>query len=112
MFRWGIEWGRTALDSKVRRREVSTISRRRLCRETFATAESRFHQSYTSRFLFVSRDCKLLVSRRDIQQVFTCRNHSEKNGQAERWGGVMRQDALRPACPMLVSLLGVCEDLQ
>jgi transposase InsO family protein len=48
---------------------------------------------------FISRDFKMLVSRLDIQQVFTRRNHPQTNGKAERWNGVMRQEALRPAAP-------------
>ena len=48
---------------------------------------------------FISRDFKMLVSRLDIQQVFTRRNHPETNGKAERWNGSVRQEALRPAAP-------------
>lgn len=48
---------------------------------------------------FISRDFKMLVSRLDIQQVFTRRNHPETNGKAERWNGLVRQEALRPAQP-------------
>ena len=44
---------------------------------------------------FISRDFKMLVSRLDIQQVFTRRNHPETNGKAERWNGLVRQEALR-----------------
>ena len=48
---------------------------------------------------FISRDFKMLVSRLDIQQVFTRRNHPETNGKAERWNGTIRHEALRPAAP-------------
>ena len=48
---------------------------------------------------FISRDFKALLSRLDIQQVFTRRNHPETNGKAARWNGLVRQKALRPAQP-------------
>ena len=48
---------------------------------------------------FISRDFKMLVSRLDIQQVFTRRNHPETNGKAERWNGLVRQEALRKSPP-------------
>lgn len=48
---------------------------------------------------FISRDFKMLVSRLDIQQVFTRRNHPQTNGKIERLNGTIRQEALRPHCP-------------
>jgi putative transposase len=48
---------------------------------------------------FVSRDFKSLVSRLGITSVYTRRNHPETNGKAERWVGVIRQEALRITPP-------------
>lgn len=48
---------------------------------------------------FVSRDFKSLVSRLGITSVHTRRNHPETNGKAERWVGVVRQEALRVSPP-------------
>lgn len=44
---------------------------------------------------YTSKDFKALLSRLDIQQVFTRRNHPETNGKAERFFGSVRQEALR-----------------
>lgn len=44
---------------------------------------------------FVSRDFKILMSRLDIQQIHTRRNHPETNGKIERLNGTLRQEALR-----------------
>ena len=48
---------------------------------------------------FISLDFKKLLSRLDIQQVFTRRNHPQTNGKAERMVGLVRQEALRPSSP-------------
>src|SRR4051812_14087142 len=47
----------------------------------------------------ISRDFKSLVSRLGITSVHTRRNHPETNGKAERWVGVLRQEALRVTPP-------------
>lgn len=48
---------------------------------------------------FISHDFKKLISRLDIQDVRTRRNHPQTNGKAERFVGLVRQEALRPSCP-------------
>jgi putative transposase len=48
---------------------------------------------------FISLDFKKLISRLDIQDVRTRRNHPQTNGKAERFVGLVRQEALRPGCP-------------
>jgi len=48
---------------------------------------------------FISHDFKKLVTRLDIQQVFTRRNHPQTNGKIERMNGTVKNEALRPACP-------------
>jgi transposase InsO family protein len=48
---------------------------------------------------FISKDFKALVSRLDIQQVFTRRNHPQTNGKIERLNGTVKNEAIRPACP-------------
>jgi putative transposase len=48
---------------------------------------------------FISNDFKKLVTELKIQQVFTRRNHPQTNGKAERWNGLVKQEAIRPACP-------------
>jgi len=48
---------------------------------------------------FISTDFKKLVTQLEIQQVFTRRNHPQTNGKAERWNGLVKQEAIRPACP-------------
>jgi transposase InsO family protein len=48
---------------------------------------------------FISRDFKSLVTRLNIQQVFTRRNHPQTNGKAERWVGLVKQEAIRPNSP-------------
>lgn len=48
---------------------------------------------------FISLDFKKLLNRLDIQQVFTRRNHPQTNGKAERFVGLVRQEALRPNMP-------------
>ena len=44
---------------------------------------------------YISKDFKALVSRLEIQQVFTRRNHPETNGKAERFFGSIRREALQ-----------------
>jgi transposase InsO family protein len=48
---------------------------------------------------FISIDFKKLVTRLEIQQVFTRRNHPQTNGKAERWNGLVKQEAIRPRSP-------------
>ena len=48
---------------------------------------------------FISRDFKMLVSKLQIQQVFTRRNHPQTNGKIERMNGTVKHEALRVACP-------------
>ena len=48
---------------------------------------------------FISRDFKMLVSKLQIQQVFTRRNHPQTNGKIERMNGTVKQEAIRAACP-------------
>jgi transposase InsO family protein len=48
---------------------------------------------------FISRDFKALVSRLEVQQVFTRRNHPQTNGKAERWNGTLKQEAIRVHVP-------------
>lgn len=49
---------------------------------------------------FISNDFKKLVTQLKIQQVRTRRNHPETNGKAERWNGLVKQEAIRPRCPV------------
>jgi putative transposase len=48
---------------------------------------------------FISRDFKVLLSRLEIQQVFTRRNHPQTNGKIERLNGTIKQEAIRPDAP-------------
>jgi putative transposase len=48
---------------------------------------------------FISHDFKKLVTKLDIQQVFTRRNHPQTNGKIERMNGTVKNEALRPGCP-------------
>lgn len=48
---------------------------------------------------FISHDFKKLVTRLEIQQVFTRRNHPQTNGKIERMNGTVKNEALRPGCP-------------
>lgn len=48
---------------------------------------------------FISHDFKKLVTRLDIQQVFTRRNHPQTNGKIERMNGTVKNEAIRPGCP-------------
>ena len=49
---------------------------------------------------YISKDFKALVSRLEIQQVFTRRNHPETNGKAERFFGSIRREALQLHYPV------------
>ena len=49
---------------------------------------------------YISKDFKALVSRLEIQQVFTRRNHPETNGKAERFFGSVRREALQLHYPV------------
>ena len=48
---------------------------------------------------FVSHNFKSLVTKLEIQQVFTRRNHPETNGKIERLNGTVKQEAIRPNSP-------------
>ncbi len=48
---------------------------------------------------FISLDFKRLLSRLDIQHVRTRRNHPQTNGKIERLNGIVKEEAIRPACP-------------
>lgn len=48
---------------------------------------------------FISHDFKKLVTRLEIQQVFTRRNHPQTNGKIERMNGTVKNEALRPGSP-------------
>lgn len=48
---------------------------------------------------FISNDFKKLVTRLEIQQVFTRRNHPQTNGKIERMNGTVKSEAIRPAAP-------------
>jgi transposase InsO family protein len=48
---------------------------------------------------FISNDFKKLVTRLDIQQVFTRRNHPQTNGKIERMNGTVKNEAIRPGAP-------------
>ncbi len=48
---------------------------------------------------FISRDFKFLLSRLDVQQVLTRRNHPQTNGKIERLNGTVKQEAIRVHCP-------------
>lgn len=48
---------------------------------------------------FISYEFKSLVTRLEIQQVFTRRNHPQTNGKIERLNGTVKQEAIRPAAP-------------
>jgi len=48
---------------------------------------------------FISLDFKRLLSKLEIQQVFTRRNHPQTNGKIERLNGLVRQEAIRPGSP-------------
>lgn len=48
---------------------------------------------------FISHDFKKLVTRLEIQQVFTRRNHPQTNGKIERMNGTVKNEALRPKSP-------------
>lgn len=58
---------------------------------------------------FISHDFKKLVTRLEIQQVFTRRNHPQTNGKIERMNGTVKNEALRPGCPR--SYQDACEIL-
>jgi len=58
---------------------------------------------------FISLDFKRLLSRLQIQQVFSRRNHPQTNGKIERLNGTVRKEAIRPNCPM--SYQEACEVL-
>lgn len=49
---------------------------------------------------FISHDFKRLVTQLEIQSVATRRNHPETNGKAERWNGLVKNEAIRPNCPV------------
>jgi putative transposase len=67
------------------------------CREKFPQGAPKLIHDNGSQF--ISRDFKLLLSRLDIQQVRTRRNHPETNGKMERLNGTLRQEALRIETP-------------
>lgn len=48
---------------------------------------------------FISLDFKKLLSKLDIQQIFTRRNHPQTNGKIERLNGTVKQEAIRPNAP-------------
>jgi putative transposase len=48
---------------------------------------------------FISHDFKKLVTRLEIQQVFTRRNHPQTNGKIERMNGTVKNEAIRPNSP-------------
>lgn len=48
---------------------------------------------------FISHDFKQLVTKLEIQQVFTRRNHPQTNGKIERLNGTVKSEAIRPAAP-------------
>ncbi len=48
---------------------------------------------------FISRDFKMLLSRLDIQQVLTRRNHPQTNGKIERLNGTIKREAIRVHYP-------------
>lgn len=39
------------------------------------------------------------MTRLEIQQVYTRRNHPQTNGKIERMNGIVKNEALRPGCP-------------
>lgn len=48
---------------------------------------------------FISHEFKKLVTKLEIQQVFTRRNHPQTNGKIERMNGTVKNEALRPRSP-------------
>lgn len=48
---------------------------------------------------FISHDFKKLVTKLEIQQVFTRRNHPQTNGKIERMNGTVKNEAIRPNSP-------------
>ena len=48
---------------------------------------------------FISLDFKRLLSKLEIQQVFTRRNHPQTNGKIERMNGTVKNEAIRPNAP-------------
>jgi len=49
---------------------------------------------------YVSRDFKLLLDRLQIKHSRTRRNHPQTNGKIERLNGTVKNEAIRPGCPM------------
>lgn len=58
---------------------------------------------------FVSHDFKALITRLDIQQICTRRNHPQTNGKIERMNGTVKREAIRPNSP--TSYQDACEVL-
>jgi putative transposase len=48
---------------------------------------------------FISQDFKRLITRLDIQQIRTRRNHPQTNGKIERLNGTVKNEAIRPRSP-------------